>query len=69
MRRRPRYHCAFAEVGFANPQIQFQFQPFMWGLGIGVGTHKIALKLGPLAIALWFRPKGFNYTAIAEKDR
>jgi len=69
MKRRQRYHCVFAEAGFANPQIQFQFQPFIWGLGVGIGTHKIALKLGPLAVAIWFRFSAFETVAVAEKDR
>ena len=68
-RIRRHYACCFAHAGWAAPQIQIQFKPLSWGLGVGLGTHKAALVLGPLAVAVWFRFGDFEAIKVAEMDR
>ena len=51
---KPRYRGFTGEFGFWRPQIQVQITPLCWGIGGGFSRSKIALKIGPIAIAVWF---------------
>jgi hypothetical protein len=44
-----------ALIGFRSPQIQIQITPLQWGIGGCIGTSRIGLHLGPVAVVLWFR--------------
>lgn len=44
-----------AIVGFRGPQIQIQITPLQWGIGGCIGSSRIGIHLGPVAVVLWFR--------------
>ncbi len=63
MNKPEKYRWLAVNAGFRCPQIKIQIQPLYWGLGIGWGSHKIALTLGPVSVALWFRVYGLEARA------
>jgi len=56
--KRSKFTCVGFDIGWSSPQVLIQFTPLYWGLGGGIGTRRVALKIGPLAIvvAFWIRP-------------
>ncbi len=52
---REKYSSAVVEAGVQCPQMKIQIKPLCWGLGIGWGSHKLALQVGPISVAIWFR--------------
>lgn len=68
-RKRERYWWARACIGWTGPQIQFQITPLSWGIGGGIGTHKISLLVGPVAVAIWYRLSHFQVVYHAQRLR
>jgi len=50
-----KYKSTVALCGWATPQILIQISPFRWGIGVGFGSRKIGVCLGPLSVSIWFR--------------
>lgn len=44
-----------AVIGSLGPQIQIQITPLQWGIGACIGSSRIGIHLGPLAVVLWYR--------------
>ncbi len=58
-----KYRCWEAFAGWNTPQLQIQFTPLAWGFGGGIGSAKAALRLGPVAIAVWYGPTAWKAEA------
>jgi hypothetical protein len=50
-----RYRWFSARIGWQVPEIEMQFAPFEWGIGLGYSREKVAICVGPLRVAVWFR--------------
>ena len=44
------------EAGLWRPQVQIQITPLCWGVGGALTKHRIAIRLGPIAVCIWFWP-------------
>ena len=54
-RQRPRYRSFICQAGLWLPQVQLQITPLCWGIGMGFSREKLALQVGPVAVAIWIR--------------
>ncbi len=49
------YHGFTSDFGYWTPQLLVQITPLCWGIGFGFGGGQVALKIGPVAVALHWR--------------
>jgi len=50
-----KYQWADMYVGWRSPQLKIQITPLAWGYGYGFGDGRLSLRLGPIALALYYR--------------
>jgi hypothetical protein len=58
--KKHRHRGFICQVGLWNPQIQLQITPFCWGVSVGFSRTKVAVQLGPMAIAIWLYVRGWK---------
>ena len=44
-----------ARAGWLTPQLDIQVTPLEWGIGFCLDNKRVGLRLGPVAMLLWFR--------------
>jgi hypothetical protein len=55
-------------AGWQTPQLQMGLTPLEWGLEIGVSNQHFAVRVGPLAVAVWYRfASPFTCDCVVEK--
>lgn len=60
MKHQHRHRGFICEAGLWSPQVQIQITPFYWGVSLGFSRTKLALKVGPVAVALWVAIRGLK---------
>lgn len=49
-----RYRSWQVFAGFNSPQLFIQIAPLEWGIGGGFGRKKVSIRIGPVAIAVYW---------------